>query len=197
MTILSPTFVKKFSSMNNTKHKIINFFTKGWGFLFITAISLASCHSIQNTTQTDYTALAKASYRLGLDIDRKDNHRLMIEASKWIGVPHRYGGSTMNGVDCSGLTWNLYKSVYNINLSRSSQAQYDNDVRHSVSKRNLKQGDLVFFSTQGSRKKINHVGIYMKDGKFIHTSSSKGVRLDYLNDNYWKDKWISGGRIYR
>ena len=62
--------------------------------------------------------LARAGLALGFDIEEHDNWRLMIESAKWLGVPYKYGGNTKSGVDCSGLTTAIFKTVYNKNLHR-------------------------------------------------------------------------------
>ena len=185
---------QKFNSEKNSFVRL-----KSWGFCFLMtlAITLSSCSSHKNLENTYYRELARASIKLGIDIEKNDNYKLMIESARWLGTPYRYGGTSFNGIDCSGLSCNIYRNVYNIKLSRNSQAQLDNDVDTKVKKGKLKQGDLVFFSNKRSRKRINHVGIYLKEGKFIHASSSKGVRMDYLDNSYWAERWITGGRINR
>ena len=163
-------------------------------FYFIALISiLFSLSSCRTTAPSyDYQSLARSSIKLGMDISLEDNHKLYTNAANWIGTPHRIGGNTKNGIDCSGLTSQLYKTVYKIELPRSSKAQLD--ICKKVSKNQLREGDLVFFSTDHSRKKVNHVGIYLKNSKFIHTSSSQGVRVNSLNEPYYLTNWISGGR---
>ena len=79
--------------------------------------SLSSCHT--SAPRLDYKALAKASVRMGIDINKEDNHKLYIASAEWIGVPYRAGGDNKRGTDCSGLVSQLYKQVYNIRLSRS------------------------------------------------------------------------------
>ena len=64
-----------------------------------------------------------------------------------------------------------------------------------VARRNLREGDLVFFSSRKSRRKVAHVGIYLKDGKFVHASTSQGVIVSSLNEPYYRTHWISGGRV--
>ena len=65
-----------------------------------------------------------------------------------------------------------------------------------VSRGKLQEGDLVFFRTGSGKKKVpNHVGIYLKNGKFIHTSTSKGVIVSNLSEPYYTRSWITGGRV--
>lgn len=98
----------------------------------------------------------------------------------------------VQGVDCSGLTCIIYRTVYGILLDRSSENIYKNCTH--ISKKHLKEGDLVFFST-GKKQKINHVGIYLKNGYFIHSSTSKGVVISHLKESYYADNWKGGGRL--
>lgn len=163
--------------------------------LIVLAVLLSSCSAKTHLSERDYRTLARAGITLGVDIDYADNHKLFVEASKWMGTPYRYGGNSKRGVDCSGLTRQIYKKVYRKRLSRSSRDQYENDCRHIRRKSQLQQGDLVFFRTPGSGRKCGHVGIFLKDGKFIHASSSRGVVVDRLGSSYWKKYWMAGGRV--
>lgn len=160
--------------------------------LLIILIGLTSCRS--TAPSYDYQKLARASLRLGMDIGLNDNHKLYLEAAEWIGVPYRYGGNNKQGIDCSGLTSQLYKKVYHKKLERSSEEQHDKNCR-KIAKSNLKEGDLVFFSAGKTRKKVSHVGIYLKDNKFIHASTQQGVIISNLNEDYYRKYWLSAGRI--
>lgn len=167
--------------------------------LCLLAVALfSSCHSSRSVyyKNQDMRELARAGLALGFDIEVGDDWALMIESARWMGTPYRYGGNTQSGVDCSGLTVQIYKTVYGKSLHRSSADQYEQDCR-KVMKGKLKGGDLVFFVTSGKvkRKNINHVGIYLKDGKFIHASSSRGVVVDNLNSRYYVERWIGGGKV--
>ena len=159
--------------------------------LLLLPILLGSCRT--PAPAYNYQELAKASIRLGIDIDMKDNHALYVESSKWIGVPYRSGGTTFRGVDCSGLTSTIYKKVYRKNLERSSEDQRNKNCR-KVKKTKLKEGDLVFFHNGKKKKRATHVGIYLKDKKFIHASTSHGVIISRLDEEYWHKHWLSGGR---
>ena len=158
--------------------------------LFIPFI-LESCRTI--APQYNYQELARASIRLGIDINLEDNHALYVESSNWMGVPYRNGGTTKQGVDCSGLTSSIYKKVYRKSLERSSDDQLKKDCRR-VNKRKLEEGDLVFFHNGRKKKHATHVGIYLKEDKFIHASTSRGVSIGNLNEEYWEKHWLSGGR---
>ena len=63
-----------------------------------------------------------------------------------------------------------------------------------VSRRELKDGDVVFFHNGKSRKKVTHVGIYLKDGYFVHASTSRGVIVSHLDEAYYRRCWLRGGR---
>ena len=163
--------------------------------IYITGILLllTSCRS--SLPSYNYKELARAGITLGIDIDLNDYHKLYIESANWIGSPYRHGGNSKHGTDCSGLTSSLYKNVYHIKLPRSTNEQIK--VCHRIKKNALKEGDLVFFHGTHSKRKPTHVGIYLKDGNFIHASNSHGVIVSNLNENYYHKYWLSGGRINR
>lgn len=154
-------------------------------------VSLSSCRS--SAPRLDYKALARASVLLGVDIKLEDNHKLYLEAAEWIGVPYRAGGDSKRGTDCSGFTCQLYRKVYRTQVPRNTEDLKKESSK--VAKRNLREGDLVFFSSNQSKKKVAHVGIYLKNGRFIHASTSKGVIVSSLNEDYYTRHWMSGGRI--
>jgi cell wall-associated NlpC family hydrolase len=112
-------------------------------------------------------------------------------ANKVLGVKYLYGGTTTKGFDCSGFVGYVYKKV-GVKLPRTSGAMYK--TGKSVSKKNLKTGDLVFFNTSG--KGVSHNGIYIGNGKFVHSSSSKGVSVAKINDPYyWGSKYVGAKRV--
>jgi probable lipoprotein NlpC len=120
---------------------------------------------------------------------------VLTEAKDYLGTPYQYGGKTKTGIDCSGLTMVCYEKA-GIALPRSAadQSQYGDQVARKA----LQVGDLVFFDAKG-KGKIDHVGMVTKaDGDqviFIHASTSKGVRYDYLNEGYWTDKMVDARRV--
>ena len=119
--------------------------------------------------------------------------KLYVNAAEWIGTPYRAGGDSKHGTDCSGLVSQLYKKTYRIRLSRSTDGQLKESNR--IARRNLREGDLVFFTSRASRKKVAHVGIYLKDGKFVHASTGQGVIVSSLKEDYYTKHWLCGGRV--
>ena len=111
-------------------------------------------------------------------------------AEEFIGTPYRSGGTTPNGVDCSGLTFAVYRQI-GIKLPRTSHAQAR--AGSHIDRDQLRPGDLVFF---GSGSSINHVGIYAEDGEFIHASTrSRSVRFDSLDNKYFRNRYVGARRV--
>lgn len=194
--LLIPIPVSGASLNARTAHRRVGFFPLfSWGLALVLLLALTSCGTKKNLSNTDFQSLARAGLVLGFDIDWEDDHALMLEAARWVGTPYRAGGNDRSGIDCSGLSSQIYKNVYRVRLSRRSEDQYRKDCRTHKRRKHLKSGDLVFFHPTGKRKVVNHVGIYLKDNKFIHASSSKGVRVDDLDDGYWRRHWLGGGSV--
>ncbi len=120
--------------------------------------------------------------------------RVVATAKKQIRKKYRWGGSTPKaGFDCSGLTYYAFKSA-NIHLPRSAAAQYKHTKRVSLAK--LQAGDLIFFHTRRTRARVNHVGIYLGNGKFIHAPrKGKRVSVADLSSRYWRRKTVGAGRV--
>jgi hypothetical protein len=115
--------------------------------------------------------------------------------NEYLGVPYRRGGSGSKGFDCSGLTRKLYLEVYGVDLPHNSAAQCGLNIfdRVPLNLDAFESRDLLFFKSKS--KRINHVGIYLEDGKFLHASPGKGVMVSDLNDSYWKKRLVASRRI--
>ena len=137
---------------------------------------------------------AKAEGRvnsLGIEREEGDNEALYDAIQSWIGTPYRYGGTTKAGIDCSGFVGNIYLEVFNKKLQRVA-----NDMQQDctlISRSELKEGDLVFFTN--SKGRVSHVGIYLKNDIFAHSSTSRGVIISRLGDSYWSKHFYKGGRV--
>ena len=170
-------------------------------FVCITLLGIISCSAHKQSgkhSKYNNQTISRLSKQFGIRLTQADNIALYDAGSQWLGVKHRMGGNTKKGVDCSGLTSIIYKQVYGISLERSSA----NILRKNcvpINRNNLREGDLVFFKTTGAGnpKTPSHVGIYLKNGKFIHASTSKGVIVSSLSEPYYIRTWITGGRVKR
>lgn len=173
--------------------------------LSVAVFGLSACRSSKKAThhQDEYrarhTTVKDAHYndlskKLSVTVDKSDDIALLTEIAGWMGTPYRYGGATKQGADCSGFVSQVYKSVYGIQLMRNSAAICKSNCK-KIEKDELGMGDLVFFATSKDRSRINHVGIYLKEGKFAHASSSKGVIVSSMELPYYQRTYVSSGRV--
>ena len=120
-----------------------------------------------------------------------DDARLFDAIAPWMGTPYRYGGTSHDGVDCSGFVGQVMLTAYGVKLHRVA-----NDMQQDVTevgREALRQGDIVFFTN--SKGRVSHVGIYLKDNVFVHSSTSNGVCLSRLDTGYWPKHFYKGGRV--
>lgn len=120
--------------------------------------------------------------RFGNDTGERD---LWQAAREWLGAPYRYGGQSKSGVDCSGLVQKIYKHRFNLRLPRTVAGQVKGGrfVRQAW----LEPGDLIFFRINRYGN-IDHVGIYLGQGKFLHASTEQGVTVSDIGDPYFRSR---------
>ncbi|MBV5327801.1 MAG: C40 family peptidase [Chlorobium sp.] len=116
---------------------------------------------------------------------------LFREARQYFGIRYRWGGQTPAGFDCSGFVRYMFGKVFQMHLPRSSREMAA--IGSKVNRSELQPGDLVFFGTKGGR--INHVGIFVGNDTFMHSSLSKGITEDKLQQNYYDKRFIGGVRL--
>ena len=121
---------------------------------------------------------------------------IISTAKSFLGTPHSSGGLSKSGIDCSGLVYTAFNSHCSKDLPRVAQEMARCGTIIS-SLNDLRKGDLVFFTgTYNTSKFITHVGIYLGNNNFIHTSSSKGVSINSIKgSSYWESKFVYGTRI--
>lgn len=121
----------------------------------------------------------------------QDRQDIINYAMKYLGTPYKYGGNTPSGFDCSGFTQYVFKN-FGYSLSRSSSAQINDGEK--IMTEDLLPGDLVFFSRSGYA--VGHVGIYIGDNQFIHsTSPGDVVKISSLSETYYASRYVGARRI--
>ncbi|MHC1746412.1 MAG: NlpC/P60 family protein [Negativicutes bacterium] len=137
-----------------------------------------------------YRALLGREIPASRDGSSSTIRRVIQSASRYLGVPYVFGGTTPDGFDCSGFTRFVYGQS-GIFLPRTADAQYG--VGQPVSYNRLQAGDLVFFSTY--EEGVSHSGIYLGNGQFISATSSQGVAIASLGSGYWGARYIGARRV--
>lgn len=128
---------------------------------------------------------------LGVPSDNLKNRRLYAFIDDWMGAPHRLGGNTKRGIDCSGFIDLLFQDVYKKELPRTSFEMAETVKRKYENQ--LQEGDLVFFSF--GKKRVDHVGIYLANNKFAHVSTSKGVVISDLHASWYYKYFVRCGAV--
>ncbi len=132
----------------------------------------------------------KYAQLLNVEVEALSNTALYNFIEQWWGAPYRYGGATRDGIDCSAYSGTLVHNIYGITLPRTARSQYDECYK--LKKSELQEGDLVFFRT---RRGVSHVGVYLGNGYFTHASTSSGVVISNLEEEYYNKRYIGGGRL--
>ena len=118
------------------------------------------------------------------------NTKMFEFIDDWYGTPYRLGGTTKKGVDCSAFSQFLFAAVYGLSIPRTAREQYNLTSR--ISRTELIEGDLIFFNTRGG---VSHVGVYLQNNKFVHASTSGGVMISDIFDEYWERKFAGVRRL--
>lgn len=149
------------------------------------SISGASMN-IENGTALQF----KYAILLDENVEAMNNLPLLQFIDEWFGTRYKYGGNSKDGIDCSGFTCTLEQNIFGKTLPRTSREQFEQAQKIDLNY--LQTGDLVFFNTRGG---VSHVGIYLSNNKFVHASTSSGVTISDLNEDYYRRRFVGAGRL--
>ena len=162
-------------------------------YIFIIII-IASCGGSKKTVSSKKNNYILDKYASALNVQKSEinNIKLYSFIDDWYGTKYKYGGLSKVGVDCSGFCNILYREIYDKKIKRTTTDLSRNIDK--VKKAKLKEGDLVFFNIT-KKNKNSHVGVYLKNNKFVHASTSKGVIISSLDNPYYKKVYSKGGAV--
>ncbi|PYA61286.1 bifunctional murein DD-endopeptidase/murein LD-carboxypeptidase [Serratia marcescens] len=167
------------------------------------AVMLSACSSTRtsnlNNAQTEMRAvndkdglLLQASQdefeAMVRNVDVKS--KIMDQYADWKGVRYRLGGDTKRGIDCSAFVQRTFREQFGMDLPRSTYEQ--EDLGKKIQRTKLRAGDLVLFRAGSTGR---HVGIYLGNDQFVHASTSSGVMISKLTDNYWDKRYREARRV--
>jgi cell wall-associated NlpC family hydrolase len=152
----------------------------------LSGLSLAGV-GCRSATEPRQSALADANVRANAGRSVGTASRVVAIALAHIGVPYRWGGADPRGFDCSGFVMYVYGQA-GVALPHGAVRQYDIGV--PVRRQHLEPGDIVFFD------RLNHSGIYVGDGRFVHASKSGDVvKVSRLDEDWFDRRWVGARRL--
>lgn len=165
-----------------------------WSALLCSAVlMLSACSSGQGVRAVNNKHVSSYANPKGRIADSNSAvGRLSAYQQSWKGTAYRLGGTSRKGVDCSGFTQITFRDLFGIKLPRMTIDQAK--AGRKIPKSQLQAGDLVFFNT-GRGPNGKHVGIYIKNGQFMHASTKKGVIYSDLNSPYWSKTFWQARRL--
>lgn len=148
--------------------------------------------TLTGTSEKSIAALHfKYAILLDIPVEEIDDDKMFSFIEAWYGTPYRYGGFSKDGIDCSAFTQTFFTNLYRLNIPRIAAEQFNQSKR--IQKKQLQEGDLVFFKTSG--RSISHVGVYLRNNKFVHASTSSGVMISDLDEDYFARRYAGAGRV--
>jgi len=155
--------------------------------IIMAALVLLSACGSRRPSAYSTTKAAKAAEAMA-DLKSKALYRFITD---WTGVRYKLGGLDKRGIDCSGFALLLNREIYGLELPRRSRDQAD--VIREKDPAQLKEGDLVFFAFGGNE--IDHVGVYLNHGFFVHASTTRGVIVDDMSLPAYQHVLVKAGPV--
>lgn len=165
----------------------------------VLALSTGNVIGEHNAAMADFATSASAQDLATTDADGTRDitdlrKALIAMAMKMRDIQYVRGGhDPTTGFDCSGFVRYVFAHAVGMQLPTNSAAQFLDGLK--VSRADMQPGDLVFFHTHGKHRRVTHVGIYISDGRFIHSpTTGKSVEISSLNDAYWARHFVGAKR---
>ena len=169
---------------NNKKSSLWRRFREG---LALVLLLVSFCSFAQQNSKEFNNYLSE----YGFELDSTDNIELFKETCFWEAVPYKYAGKTQKGIDCSTFAKYIQATIFNDTIMGSARDLCTQST--PISKDSLQTGDMIFFKI--GRPYVSHVGIYLKDGKFVHATTRKGITVSSLDMKYYKKHFFGAGRF--
>ncbi|TKI05829.1 bifunctional murein DD-endopeptidase/murein LD-carboxypeptidase [Martelella alba] len=162
------------------------------------AILLSACSSQSSRQTAEMHAVNDNHFLLQASQDQFEEMvrnmdiktKIMDQYADWKGVRYRLGGDTKRGIDCSAFVQKTFKEQFGLELPRSTTEQQE--VGSKIQRSKLRPGDLVLFRAGSTGR---HVGIYLGNDQFVHASTSSGVMISSLDEDYWKKRYREARRV--
>ncbi|MGB0789681.1 MAG: C40 family peptidase [Marinirhabdus sp.] len=170
------------------------------------AVVLAGCGGSKNRIGKGSSKVKPIQLKYGsiLGVDPKEitNEKVYHFIDEWMGTPYILGGESKRGIDCSAFAQYFYVDVYGYRLERTANKMYTaKSTDKFVGQEFLKEGDILFFKKPKSKNEtVTHVGVYLKNNKFVSASGYRGperitgVKISDLNHPWWQERLICAGR---
>ncbi|WP_413737927.1 bifunctional murein DD-endopeptidase/murein LD-carboxypeptidase [Sodalis sp. RH21] len=160
-------------------------------------LSACSSHGSQQTAEM-HAVNDKSDFLLQASQDQFEDMvrnvdiktKIMDQYAVWKGVRYRLGGSTKRGIDCSGFVQTTFREQFGLDLPRSTSEQQG--MGSKIQRAKLRPGDLVLFHAGSTGR---HVGIYLGNDQFVHASTTSGVMISSLSEDYWKKRYREARRV--
>ena len=161
------------------------------------SVILTACSSNSDQNVKGPIKAKAGIFKTNLVISNLDEQIMVIanlseHQQEWQGTRYRIGGNSKSGVDCSGFMQITFRDLFGIDLPRMTVDQAKEGTK--ISKSELRTGDLVFFNT-GRGPNGKHVGVYVKNGQFLHASTKGGVIYSDMDSPYWTKTFWQARRL--
>jgi cell wall-associated NlpC family hydrolase len=152
--------------------------------LVLSACRSSARFSTQTSTKSDQSSRGQDH--------NEESSSLNSYIQQWLHTPYKYGGMSKSGVDCSGFSSIVMRDVFDIDIPRTAEDQYNSGEKIRDGWR--KPGDLVFFKNVRGRG-VDHVGIFLGNNRFVHASTKKGVIVSDLDEDYYHQRYVGSCRF--